>query len=748
MKHVNATNLFVIFLLLATSNLAENVTQLFVKPSNDTQCPSSPCLTFSQYVKQLGQYFVSDTTLQFLAGDHIIQGDLLISIQNIANFIMAGAPNRSSRILCNGSTGLLFFNVSSLHVYNLSFVYCGAPLPRTEQPEGLRATLNLVVVYDFLMSSSSVEDGRGYGLLGVNVFDGIISDSEFIRNNYYAFNVCDNCFRSSETSECTGGNVFFQYTDFSHSVFPAVKPTYNITLANSSFLYGVNLGPGQHDRYLNRGSGLAFELSQSYFNVMVTMIEVISSCNTAVVGANLHITTTDAASESTAVLVQNSTFEHGNAQITTQCLDMAMSGGAGMIFLFGNIEQNSPIANLNIFKLNILTVSDSIFRNNSAGYGAGISMSLIESSAFNYTRYVTFERCMIDHNVGTVGPAVDVLSQRRDGGIQGQLDSIGILRASTVLYLEISNCNFSFNALTALTVTGTNVIFRGRNSFMSNLGEYGGALSLRSRSMIYMLPNSQIYLLNNTVTKLGGAIFVDDSNHCFLEIYDPALSVDPDIHFTFANNYAGNAGSILYGGSDIDQCVLHSTSIYMNSRTGDVLDYISNYIINDTRTSQFSSDPNTVCFCYGDIQLDCNSLESAIYNTSVFPGQTFTISAVAVGQRMGVAPAVIQANIDFFTLQHNANIRIGDLESSQSTSKICSQLQYTMFSSRRSETLLLQVQTLPHREQNNVPFLNPPINVIYNLLHSCLVLLHLNFPMCQLLVSVTANSYRTHQYAT
>ena len=718
MQNVNTSRLLVILLVvLSTSSLAQNATQLFVKPSNDTQCPGNPCLTLSQYVEQQDQYFVSGTTLQFLAGNHILQGDSLIIIQNIANFVMAGASNRS-RILCSGSAGLLFYNVSFLRVYNLSFVYCGAPIPLQEQPQGLRATLNLFAVYDFLMSSSSVENGRGYGLLGVNVFDGTISDSEFIGNNYNAFNVCDNCFRSSGMSECIGGNVYFQYIDYSE--YSAVKPKYGITITNSSFLFGVNLGPGQQNRYLNRGSGLTFELSQNYFNLMITLSGVISRRNTAVIGANLHITTSDTAAESTAVLIHNSTFEFGNADVSTECLDMSFSTGAGMVFFFGNLEQITPTVNSDVFRLNVLTVSHTIFRNNLGGYAAGISMSLIESSTFNYTRYITFEHCTFDQNVGISGPAVDVLSQRRDGGIQGQLDNIGILRASTVLYLEISNCTFSFNALTALTITGTNVIFRGHNSFMNNVGQYGGALSLRSQSTIYMLPNSQMDLVNNRVTRLGGAIFVDGSNHCFLEIYDPALSLDPNIHFTFVNNSAFNAGGILYGGSDIDQCVLHSTSSYMNSPTGVVLDYISNYTNNDPRTSQFSSDPNTVCFCDGDIRLDCSSFQRARYNTSVFPGLAFTISAVSVGQRMGVAPAVIRANVEQPPgTRLDANIRIGNLESSQSTGKACSRLQYTMFSTRRSETLQLQVQSLPNRVQNNVPFINPPINEIYITLLPC-----------------------------
>ena len=76
----------------------------------------------SQYVEQVDQYFVSNTTLHFLRGDHILQGDSVIITQNITNFVMAGAANRSSRIVCNGTTGLLFLNIHSLQLHNLSVV--------------------------------------------------------------------------------------------------------------------------------------------------------------------------------------------------------------------------------------------------------------------------------------------------------------------------------------------------------------------------------------------------------------------------------------------------------------------------------------------------------------------------------------------------------------------------------------------------------------------------------------------------
>lgn len=61
------------------------------------------------------------------------------------------------------------------------------------------------------------------------------------------------------------------------------------------------------------------------------------------------------------------------------------------------------------------------------------------------------------------------------------------------------------------------MIFQGLNAFVNNSGQYGGALSLKSRSAVYLVANTLMYLANNTATRLGGAIFVGDEAIAFLK---------------------------------------------------------------------------------------------------------------------------------------------------------------------------------------------------------------------------------------
>ena len=131
----------------------------------------------------------------------------------------------------------------------------------------------------------------------------------------------------------------------------------------------------------------------------------------------------------------------------------------------------------------------------------------------------------------------------------------------------------------------------------------------------------------------------------------------------------------------------------MNNQTGVVLNRISDFSFNDTSTSQFSSDPSSVCFCDSNNQLDCSGY---FHFTRAFPGQTFPVSVVAVGQRMGRVPAVIRATSD-----DARSAKIGDLEISQVAGKTCSPLQYTVFTTRNVVQIYLQVQTTALIEQIN-----------------------------------------------
>ena len=110
-----------------------------------------------------------------------------------------------------------------------------------------------------------------------------------------------------------------------------------------------------------------------------------------------------------------------------------------------------------------------------------------------------------------------------------------------------------------------------------------------------------------------------------------------NVHLVFKNNYADTAGSVLYGVA-VDNCKL--THGLDSNSSGEVFDKMV-HIDNDTEystTSTISSDPLQICPCENN--LDC-SVSWYIIPRTVYLGETFQVSLVAVGQRGGTVPSTV-----------------------------------------------------------------------------------------------------------
>ena len=135
------------------------------------------------------------------------------------------------------------------------------------------------------------------------------------------------------------------------------------------------------------------------------------------------------------------------------------------------------------------------------------------------------------------------------------------------------------------------------------------------------------------------------------------------IELVFTNNNAGEAGDSLYGGA-IDTCLTYSLEgIPLGYEMFDSLSTITD----NRTTSSVSSDPFRVCPCV-DNQPDCNILS---IERETYPGATFLISAVGVGQRNGTVPAVIRAE---FGMKSQA--KLDELQKAQQLEQHCGILHY------------------------------------------------------------------------
>ena len=356
-----------------------------------------------------------------------------------------------------------------------------------------------------------------------------------------------------------------------------------------------------------------------------------------------------------------------------------------------------------------IVIADSIFLHNTAPKGAAICLSQLSNHPSTY-HTIRFNKVhFINHSP--------------------QLD--GVTVESTIATsnwdLWFNNCTISHNSGTGILSSSSRLFFRGSTTFFNNTGESGGALSLCSDSTIFLYPNTDLYFLSNHAINVGGGIYIQQDcgpteMSCFFEpvvSYYTSRPFIPHLNITihFTNNTAGRAGDAIYGGH-IDHCPwtkqpikIRSYGEVYQSKVSGLLGLISNFTYmesaynssefrtfllglgvidyfyhfeNQQGLSPISSDPLGVCLCTEDNQLDCNKTYEAI---SVYPGASFSVKAVVVGQRNGVVPGVVLAKLQ--ETDGTTVSKMGELQGSQSAGKQCTQLNYTIYSTNTFEVLSL-----------------------------------------------------------
>ena len=185
---------------------------------------------------------------------------------------------------------------------------------------------------------------------------------------------------------------------------------------------------------------------------------------------------------------------------------------------------------------------------------------------------------------------------------------------------------------------------------------------------------------------------------CFLQLATPYnkcsnLKNNQNLSFVFTNNTAHNGGDAIYGGS-LQLCFAGYCKYekFYQYRVMGAYIFIINYwnlVQYDTghhsNLSLISSAPSRVCLCE-DGEPDCLTVFASDVH---YPGETFSISAVVVGQGFGTADGTVYAQ---FTNKDTP--RLEELQQSQQVNhSSCTQLKYTILSSNANEMMVLSTST-------------------------------------------------------
>lgn len=623
---------------------------LYVTPNTYTDCPGQPCEILARYVQNTAKYFKSDTTMLFLPGLHYLEFSIAIKLQHVRNFTMIGnftstkntvssnshRPRATaSKIECSQTyTGFAFFNASRIHIENLTFAQCSHRLVRK-----VRAALAFDTVWDVNITRVTVANSTGYGLHADSVFgDFRVSETVFVNNTggkYYY-----------------GGNARFWYGQCREN-----GSRTHLRIRSSRFLLGKDIA--KYSSYYPAATGISMFITCP--QIIVELLNVTVLGNRADNGGNVAINITN--SRGTQVSIADSTIGLGMGH---------RGGGLRVWSVIGDTSTESTHT--------ILNVSNTRFYSNYAEAGGGaLYISHYETKQQGgTTNRIIFENCTFSNN--TVPPkgkgaVTEILKHRILGYethtipqfeivfqnssftsnsllVDERNSFIGaIVNIFSVERAIFNNCTFTNNSNTAIAVQNTNLVFEGNNLFQNNTGTNGGALRLCDTSIIYVRNETYIMFIDNHARESGGAIYaqqrcLESAPPCFFQPDVPDFTPVADLErmrLTFINNTAEYAGSGLYGGAvDFSYTYQHfrykkkSSYYYTTTIFTKIFDFSQ-----QPGNSKITSDPYGVCLC-SENNLRACYLKNYTYPRKVYPGEVFNISAVAVGQRNGVVPGIIQ----------------------------------------------------------------------------------------------------------
>ena len=683
---------------------AENVYCVTPTATSCSSCPhnSINCTTLSEYAQEAELYFTSNTTMVFLPGDHVL--DRTITVANVTRLTMRGESSSGNiaTVVRNGSVGFSFTNMVNFNIYSLAFTSYNRSWSYGSHPAS-NSALFLQSTQNAQLVNCSFHGNLGTALAVNNTSVTLAESSKFIHNQCACQSFSERCELGCGITALNSTLAFTESTTFlknKHNNVGVSKVGAGAILAISSSLHftgtsnffdNVKSTNKKHEHA--HGGGATYVTNNSVLNFHGTNNFINNSANNEggaiYTSHNTLLTFTGTSNfinnyvHRGSVRTGGAIYIHGNAVLTFNGTSNFINNSAvyygGAICTHGNA---------------VLTFNGTNnFINNSAGTGGAVYAGI--NTLLTFIGTSVFSNNSANWTSGAIYLEINAVLTLNgtNNFINNSANYLGGVIFAVVNTSLVFTGNSSFNSNSAvqggaiLAEHDSTLTFDGNVSFTNNghnTGDSrGGALYLDIGSTSLILPHTIVYWKNNHAN-LGGAIFVSDVStliyctqyvpyisrvECFFKFpcQNPFSSLD--IQLIFKNNSANTAGSVLYGGA-IDNCKLAGQDPY---RSDDTFFHIED-VTNCTVTSKISSDPLRICPCANNFP-HC-SVTSVSY--SVYPGETFQVSVVAVGQRDGTVPSTVRGTVRNWI--DSSPVNLLDYQYLQKTNNTCTKLNYTVFS--------------------------------------------------------------------
>ena len=611
----------------------------------------------------------------FLPGDHTL--DMNITVANISSLTMCGESSSGyiATVVCNGSVGLSFTSMVDFKIQSLTFLSCGRSSDKNVLKQSLyKYTLLLESIEYVELANCSFHDNLGTALAVYNTSITLAENNEFTHNRCDHEWFCEGIvFAGFNTSlRFTGISNFINNSAYSGS---AITACYNTSLSftgTSNFINNINSAGYGGAIVAEYNTSLSFTGTSNFINNSANYIGAIYA------GYNTLLNFTG-----TSNFINNSGY-HGGAIVAGYKTSLSFTGTSNFInnsATYGGAIYDTGVIDEG-FDTSLSFTGTTNFISNSAGIGGAIFAWQNTSLNFTGTSNFVNNSAHFIGGITTSGGAI----------YAGYNTSLSFTGTSNFINnsARVYGGAIAAEHKTSLSFTGTS------NFINSSAKEKGGGVLLALNSTFFISSNTTVYWESNHA-RLGGAIYVDDGytlvyctpsvthatkDKCFFQLPGQNLSNGIDAQFVFKDNSANVAGSVLYGGA-IDNCKLNDQEFYSSGEVFDMLVHIEN----DNTNSSISSDPFRICPCENNRPVCSKSGKSY----TLYPGETFQISMVAVGQRNGTVPATVRGHFASSNqLQSYSTTPIGNLhplQYLQATFNTCTILNYSVFSLRDSVVL-------------------------------------------------------------
>ena len=652
-------------------------------------------------------YFKSYQIYVFESGYHTPIKNFTLAVNRVTNLTLTGAGLQDNQVSsskravidCNGKANTFKIHQSSnIVIQNIDFISCISQLTAYRSDIGF-ATLVFLDNTNLSLISVKIVASEDEAFFILDVGGNVIIHDVEVTNSRIA----------GKALYQTGNGITYR------SCYHDGKPT-NIYITNSRFFYNSNVFKHSKKQTVINAGGLSIDLKCR--NVKVVIDNVTMSNNIGNVGGNLGISFQIYSNVS--VEISNSRFEGGNSP---------KGGGMFITFIEALPTNTMCTASAKQIKNRLLHVYNTTFSNNIATKygGGGVFVKYMQSKCSNIIESITFENVTFNNNsVGSTdyggGIAFHSINHMITGYVfhgnpqfqvflnhckiynnhvqsleRGDSGTRAIFVNSN-LFFQLNNTAIFSNNATGIVGMNSNIILSNNITIVSNHGTSGGGMLLCQNAAMYLEAHTDVTIERNSADNSGGGICVETSDYiesqeiCFFQ-FGYQIFVNSSLRNTISvsirHNQARLAGYNIFGGS-IDRCYLiHSSKNTRAYESTTVYHSIFKVPKNEmpSYSSSVSSPPRQVCSCQNDKITDCGTSSHFSLRLQKFPGETFTIDAVLVGQFEGTVPGTVHASLKF----SNSSLQQGEYVQNLS-STICNNLSYTVSTNNGYEILDIRVQ--------------------------------------------------------